>query len=123
MPHACPTRRSSDLAKFAAIYFQYQIEFSPQFQAVIGLRYDRFKVDFRNNRTGAEIASTDNLWSPRAGLIYKPIENVSLYASYSFTSLPRTRAQYSSLTVSNEAFELEELKNYNRSEERRVGKE
>ena len=52
----------------AAVYVQDQIEFSPQWQAIVGLRYDRFDVDFHNNRTGTPTSrATDNLLSPRAG--------------------------------------------------------
>ncbi len=44
------------VADVAAVYVQDQIEFSPQWQAILGLRYDRFVVDFRNNRNGMTIS-------------------------------------------------------------------
>lgn len=99
------------VAKVAAVYVQDQIEFSPQWQAILGLRYDRFDIDFRNNRTGATLAATDNLVSPRAGLVYKPLESLSLYASYSMAHLPRSGDQMTSLTASNKAFDPEEFRN------------
>ncbi|KAA2285014.1 TonB-dependent receptor [Arenimonas fontis] len=99
------------VANVAAAYLQDQIEFSPQWQAVLGLRYDRFEVDFHNRRNGTNITTEDNLWSPRAGLIYKPDEQVSLYASYGLTYLPRSGEQMSSLTPSNAAFDPEEYEN------------
>ena len=99
-------------ADVAAVYVQDQMELSEHFQAVLGVRYDQFKVDFRNNRTGVELDSDDDLVSPRAGLIYKPVEPVSLYASYSMTYLPRSGAQMSSLSPSNEALDPEEYENY-----------
>jgi catecholate siderophore receptor len=98
-------------ATIAAAYLQDQITLSPQFQAVLGLRYDRFDVDFRNNRTGQEFESRDNLLSPRAGLIYKPAEPVSIYASYSMTYVPRAGAQLTSLNLSNQALDPEEFEN------------
>jgi len=79
---------------------------------VLGLRYDQFDVDFDNNRTGVRLESDDDLVSPRAGLIYKPVEPVSLYASYSMTYLPRSGAQMTSLTATNEALDPEEYENY-----------
>lgn len=100
------------VAKIAAAYVQDQIEFSPKWQAVVGVRFDRFKVDFRNNRNGATLSTTDNLWSPRTGLVFKPVEDLSLYASYGLTYLPRAGEQLSSITVSNATFEPEEFKNY-----------
>lgn len=98
-------------ATVAAAYVQDQIELSPQWQAVLGLRYDRFEVDFFNRRNGTTIVTEDDLWSPRAGLIYKPREDVSLYASYGLTYLPRSGEQMSSLTPSNAAFDPEEYEN------------
>lgn len=100
------------VAKQAAVYLQDQISFSPQFQAVLGLRYDRFEVDFRNNRTGAEFAGNDDLVSPRVGLIYKPAEPVSLYASYSLSYVPRAGEQLASLTLTNQALDPEKFTNY-----------
>ena len=96
----------------AAIYLQDQVKLSEHFQAVLGLRYDQFDVDFDNNRTGVRLESDDDLVSPRAGLIYKPVEPVSLYASYSMTYLPRSGAQMTSLTATNEALDPEEYENY-----------
>ena len=45
--------------------------------------------------------------SPRAGLVFKPIENVSLYASYSKAYQPRAGDQLSSLSASNAALDPE----------------
>jgi catecholate siderophore receptor len=91
---------------------QDQLRLSPQWLAILGLRYDNFDMDFTDRRgAGTEIDTSDDLLSPRAGLIYKPAENLSLYASYSMTYVPRSGAQLSSLTPSNEAFDPEEFEN------------
>jgi catecholate siderophore receptor len=100
------------VAKIAAAYVQDQIEFSPHWLATLGLRYDNFQVDFDNHRLGATFSSDDGLLSPRAGIIYKPIEPVSLYASYSLSYQPRAGAQLSSLNLTNEALDPEEFTNY-----------
>jgi len=98
-----------------ALYAQDQIEFNEQFQAVVGLRYDEFKVDFNDNRpapTGTgNITNTDKVTSPRAGLIYKPAKDVSLYASYSLSFLPRAGEQLSSLSLTNKELDPEEFTN------------
>ena len=99
------------VAKIASVYVQDQIELTPRWQAILGLRYDRFDVDFRNNRTGAVIAVTDTLLSPRVGLIHKPVETLSLYASYGIAHQPRAGEQLSSLSANNAAFEPEEFRN------------
>jgi catecholate siderophore receptor len=98
-------------ATIAAVYLQDQIALSPRVEAVLGLRFDRFDVDFRNNRTGQRFESRDDLLSPRAGLIFKPAEPVSLYASYSMTYIPRAGTQLNSLNLSNQALDPEEFEN------------
>jgi catecholate siderophore receptor len=100
------------VAKVGALYVQDQVELSPQWQAIVGLRYDRFEAEVRQNRTGARVTSTDDLWSPRMGVIWKPVEPVSIYASYSTAALPRAGEQLSSLTPGNATLEPEEFRNY-----------
>jgi catecholate siderophore receptor len=100
------------VATIAAIYAQDQVEFSRQVHAIVGVRYDRFDVEFRNNRTGAVFTSADNLLSPRVGLIYKPVEPVSLYSSYSLAYQPRAGEQLSSLSLTNQALDPEKFTNY-----------
>jgi catecholate siderophore receptor len=100
------------VATVAALYAQDQVELSRHVQAIVGLRYDDFRVDFRNNRTGARFETVDRLFSPRAGLIVKPVEAVSLYTSYSLAYVPRAGEQLASLTLSNEALEPERFTNY-----------
>lgn len=99
-------------ATVAGVYVQDQIAFSPRLQAIVGLRYDRFDVDFRNNRTAAEFSSRDGLVSPRVGLVYKPAAPVSLYASYSLSYLPRAGEQLGSLSLTNQALDPEDFRNY-----------
>lgn len=98
-------------AGVASVYLQDQIEITPQWHAVAGLRYDRFTTRFTNKSTGTQIETTDSPFSPRLGLIYKPAEAVSLYASYSIAYVPRSGEQLGSLTVSNAALDAEEFKN------------
>lgn len=101
------------VATIAAGYVQDQIELSKHWQAILGLRYDRFEVDFRNNRTGQMLTTADDLVSPRGGLIFKPFgENFSLYTNYSITYVPRAGEQLGSLTLSTQALKPEEFRNY-----------
>jgi catecholate siderophore receptor len=100
------------VARLAAVYGQDQVEFSRHLQAVVGLRVDRFNVDFHNNRTGADFSSRDTLVSPRLGAIVKPVDPLSLYASYSLTYAPRAGEQLSSLSLTNQALDPERFTNY-----------
>jgi catecholate siderophore receptor len=99
------------VAKVAALYLQDQIEFSPHWQAVLGVRLDRFEMDLRNNRNGERFRTEDDLLSPRVGLVYKPAETVSVYTSYSVTHLPRSGDQLSSLNAGNQALDPEQFRN------------
>jgi catecholate siderophore receptor len=100
------------VATIAAGYVQDQIELTKHWQAIMGVRYDRFEVDFLNNRNGQTVATNDNLVSPRGGLLYKPFDNFSLYANYSIAYVPRAGEQLASLTLTNAALKPEEFRNY-----------
>lgn len=102
---------NESVARTAALYVQDQIEFSPHWHAILGARYDHFEVDLRNHRSGGLLSSSDNLVSPRAGLIYKPREDLSIYASYTLAHVPRAGEQLASLTTSNRALEPEQFSN------------
>lgn len=100
------------VASTVGLYAQDQITFTSQWLGMVGVRYDRFAVDFRNNRTAATIDSTDDMVSPRVGLVFKPALNVSLYTSYSMSFVPRAGEQLASLSLSNRNLDPEEFKNY-----------
>ncbi len=108
--------RNTGVAKIAAVYAQDQIEFSPKWSAIVGLRYDRFDVDFTDLRTGVSaqsrsLSSSDKLWSPRVGVVFKPVDNLSLYASYGVTYLPRSGEQLGSLAFNSQSLDAEEFEN------------
>src|SRR5262245_351328 len=67
----------------AATYAQDQVELSRYVQVLGGLRFDRFDLQYHNNRNGDTLNRVDHLVSPRAGLVVKPITPLSLYTSYS----------------------------------------
>jgi catecholate siderophore receptor len=96
----------------AAAYAQDQLELSSHLQVLAGLRFDRFDLTYHNNRTGDTLSRPDNLVSPRAGLVYKPIADVSIYGSYSVSYLPSSGDQFSSLTNITEQMKPEQFTNY-----------
>lgn len=100
------------VARTVAVYAQDQVTLLPKLQAVVGVRLERFTVDFRNNRSAATVDSTDSLVSPRAGLLFKPADNLSFYASYTMSFVPRAGEQLSSLTLTNRSLDPEEFNNY-----------
>ncbi|MDV6345230.1 TonB-dependent siderophore receptor [Nitrosomonas sp. Is37] len=95
-----------------SFYFQDQIEFLPQLQAVAGVRYDLFEVDFQQrNAEQAHLTTKDGLLSPRIGLIFKPIEPLSIYTSFSQAFVPRAGEQLTSLTVTTDVLKPEKFTN------------
>lgn len=100
------------VATTAALYVQDQAALSRHLQVIAGLRYDRFTVDFQNHRTATDLSSTDGVFSPRVGVIVKPVDAASLYASYTRSFLPRAGEQLSSLSATNQALEPEDFRNY-----------
>ena len=96
----------------AAAYAQDQLELSRHFQLVGGLRFDRFDLQYHNNRNGDTLTRPDNLLSPRAGLVFKPIAPLSVYTTYSVSYLPSSGDQFSSLTVITQQVEPEKFNNY-----------
>jgi catecholate siderophore receptor len=95
-----------------ATYAQDQIELSRHVQVVAGLRFDHFDLEFHNNRNGDTLTRPDNLVSPRAGIVVKPLPALSLYSSYSVSYLPSSGDQFSSLTVVTQQVEPEKFRNY-----------
>jgi catecholate siderophore receptor len=100
------------ITNLAATYAQDQVELSQHLQVVGGLRFDRFDLQYQNNRNGDALRRIDNLVSPRAGIVFKPVAPVSLYGSYSVSYLPSSGDQFSSLTVITQQVEPEKFSNY-----------
>jgi len=93
-------------------YVQDQVDINKYLQVIGGLRYDSFDLSYHNNRNGDDLSRTDGLWSPRLGVVVKPQENISVYASYSTSYLPSAGDQFATLTAATEALKPEHLENY-----------
>jgi catecholate siderophore receptor len=99
-------------ANVAAAFAQDQIELSEHVQLIGGLRFDRFDLRYRNNRNNDILRRTDNLVSPRAGVVVKPVTQLSLYGSYSVSYLPSSGDQFASLTTITQQVKPERFNNY-----------
>ena len=95
----------------SAIYAQDQIAIGQHMHAVLGLRFDRVTVDYVNRRNGESLSRPDNLISPRVGVVYKPVQPVSVYGSYSVSFLPSSGDQFASLTATSQTLEPEQFTN------------
>jgi catecholate siderophore receptor len=99
-------------ANVAATYAQDQIELSSKVLVLAGLRFDHFNLKFHNNRNNESLSRVDNLWSPRLGIVFKPVAPLSLYGSYSVSFLPSSGDQFSSLTSVTQMLQPEKFRNY-----------
>src|SRR5262245_17179383 len=95
----------------AALYAQDQIEVTRYLQFILGVRYDRFDLESVSRVNGATFGRIDDLVSPRAGVIVKPYENVSIYGSYSVSYLPSAGDQFSTLAPGTVIAEPEKFVN------------
>jgi catecholate siderophore receptor len=104
-------RVASTLAQSSA-YVQDQIGLGDKVDLIVGIRYDRFALGVTNNFTGVRVKRTDGLWSPRAGLVIKPVPQASLYASYSKSYLPQAGDQFLTLDATLATLKPETFDNY-----------
>lgn len=113
------TRNHVD-ADVRSFYVQDQMELTRYLEIIAGVRHDTFQVDYKNLNTvnaanlpaGIELSQSDSLVSPRLGLVVKPVQNVSLYGSYSVTYLPATGDQFSGIAQNTLTLDPEKYTNY-----------
>lgn len=79
-----PLRESGN--KRAGLYMQDQVALNEQWQTIIGMRYDRFKEENNTNNLGY----SDSEISPRFGMVYKPNQDMSVFASKSSNFNPQS---------------------------------
>jgi len=93
-------------------YVQDEAELSRFLRVIGGARFDRFDLQFRNNRNGETLRRIDHLVSPRGGIVLKPFATASIYASYTRSYLPSAGDQFASLTVVTQQMKPEQFTNY-----------
>ncbi|BAN50193.1 TonB-dependent siderophore receptor [Metapseudomonas resinovorans] len=75
-----------------AVYFFDTIELDPQWLLNVGLRYDNFQTDSKTKSaagaTTFKTSDTSEFVNGQLGLVWKPAENGSVYASYATSATP-----------------------------------
>ncbi|PSB10726.1 hypothetical protein C7B62_08510 [Pleurocapsa sp. CCALA 161] len=80
------------------VYLQDQISLLKNLKLVVGGRFDTYNLE---SSVDGEITETEaDAFSPRVGLVYQPIEPISLYASYTRSFTPA-----SGRSANNEPFD------------------
>ena len=94
------SQTQSDI-EVTSIFFQDQIDVTKKLKLLIGGRHDIFDITVKDLKNDSAQSRVDKEFSPRAGIIYKLIDNVSLYYSYSESFLPRSGEQFKSLSATS----------------------
>lgn len=95
-----------------AAYWQDQLRLSPRWQATVGLRHDRIRVDVDDHQLGQRLRSQDRLWSPRIGLLHQPTAALSIYANYSLGYALRAGDQLNVLSPGTQSLSPERFQNW-----------
>ena len=95
-------------------YARDTVEITRWVQLIGGARFDRFDNSALDMNTNINRARVDDLVSPQAAVIVKPMETMSVYTMYSVSYLPASGDQFSALTpgtviLQPQKFEMEEL--------------
>ncbi|MEQ8733798.1 MAG: TonB-dependent siderophore receptor [Rhodospirillaceae bacterium] len=106
-----PARDRASEVEFASIYFQDQVDLTESLKIVLGGRFDRFDIEVNDLFNGAQFSRLDEEFTPRLGAIFKPVDHVSFYASYSETFLPRSGDQFLTLNLDAESTRPQFYKN------------
>jgi catecholate siderophore receptor len=111
VPFPVRSRATVSDVEFVSVYAQDQLSIGEHIDLIAGIRYDRFEIAGRDQVANRDFGRTDEKWSPRFGVIVKPRADMSLYASYSRSFLPRSGDQFISLTPATEALAPERFTN------------
>jgi catecholate siderophore receptor len=76
------TQTPDTVTKTASGLVEDIIDFGTHWELTGAVRVDRFTADYNEPITQQHYEHTDTISSPRASIVYKPIDIVSLYASY-----------------------------------------
>ncbi len=94
-----------------SLYLQGDIDFSDNWKMIIGGRLDNFDITVTDVKKSQDQSRKDDMFSPRFGVIYKPVDNMSLYVSYSESFIPRSGEQYKKLDASGAALDPDVFEN------------
>ncbi len=103
-------RTKSDI-EVTSLLIQDQIEVTDSFRVMLGGRFDSFDITVSDLKNATSQSRKDEEFSPRAGVIFKPQEGISIYASYSESFLPRSGEQFKSLSASSAALDPDVYEN------------
>jgi catecholate siderophore receptor len=104
------TQLPDTVTKTASGLLQDIVDIGRQWHVTAAVRVDRFNAKFDEPITNQHFEHTDTIASPRASVVYRPIDSVSFYASYGTSYDPS--AENLSLTAKTASLAPEKDKTY-----------
>jgi catecholate siderophore receptor len=109
--HIASDANSKYRLNIASGYLQDQIELTRWLQLLVGARYDSFDLTALDLNTNTQRNRVDEKVSPRAAVIVKPIDSLSLYTAWSVSYLPASGDQFSTLSSGTLLLEPQKFEN------------
>lgn len=72
------------------IFLQDQIALTDNVKILVGGRFDTVTQDLEDKLNNSDTSQSSEAFSPRVGIVYQPIQPISLYASYSRSFAPNS---------------------------------
>lgn len=85
---------ASTVTDTLGIYIQDLVTLTPNLKLLLGGRFDLFEARSEDFLAETETRQSGDGFSPRVGIVYQPIEPISLYASYSRSFAPVTGTSF-----------------------------
>ena len=85
-------------------------EFVDTLTAVLGARFDTYDAKMYNHLTDAEFRNDGDMINPSVGLVWEPLKELSIYASYGTSYNPSAEAY--SLSAETESLDPEETRSF-----------
>ena len=100
-------QRARQIAALLGFDAQDQVDLTQQWKMLLGVRRDSADQEVTNFRVNATSKQSPEATSPRAGLVYQPDKNLSLYATAGRAFRPND-----GVSIENQAFAPEKSKSY-----------
>ncbi len=99
-------------ASSRSFYIQDQMEITRYLEIIGGVRHETFDLDLFDRNTSTTLKQNDDLVSPRAGVVLKPTDSLSIYGSYAVSYLPASGDQFSAVNSATVNLDPEKFTNY-----------
>ena len=86
--------KSSSSTDTLGVYVQDQVNLTNNLKLLLGGRFDTSSSTSRDELANTESSNSSDAFTPRLGIVYQPIEPISLYASYSRSFTPNSGTDF-----------------------------